>query len=73
MMNQQFWVIGGTYRDLTFSQLVDGTSRVEGPFPTYETAQRVWKERALESRSEACTRFTIAGQAMDPRRQMQAA
>jgi hypothetical protein len=68
-MNQQFWVIGGTYRDLTFSQLIDGTSRVEGPFQTYEAAQRVWRECTQASRSEACTRFTIAGQVTDPRRQ----
>jgi hypothetical protein len=68
-MNQEYWVIGGTYRDLTFSQLLDGTSRVEGPFPNYDAAQRVWKERTLASRSEACTRFTIASHAQDPRRQ----
>jgi len=72
-MNQQFWVIGGEYRDLTFSQLIDGTSRVEGPFQTYEDAHRVWRDRTKASQSEACTRFTIASQASDPRRQSQMA
>lgn len=72
-MTQQFWVIGGEYRDLTFTDLVSGTSRIEGPFPTYEAAQRVWRDRTQESRSIACMRFTIASQASDPRRQAQMA
>ena len=68
-MNQQFYVIGGQYRDMAFAQLVAGTSRIEGPFRSYEEAERVWKSHAMESRSDACTRYTIVASAANPRRQ----
>ena len=55
-MNTQFFVIGGEYRDMRFTDLVNGTSRIEGPYRTYEEAEQVWKSHAMESRSNACTR-----------------
>ena len=72
-MNQQYWVIGGEYRDLDFAELIEGTSQVEGPFNSYEAAHRVWRDRTVASKSEACRRYTIACHASDPRRQQIAA
>ena len=68
-MNTQFFVIGGEYRDMRFTDLVSGTSRIEGPYRSYEEAEQVWKNHAMESRSNACTRYTIVASATNPRRQ----
>ena len=58
-MPKQFWVIGGEYRNTEFHQLIDGTGRVHGPFTSYAEAKAKWSERALASRHEATTRYTI--------------
>ena len=70
-MPNQYFVIGGKYRDLDFNELIEGTSHVLGPYQAFEEAQRIWKERSVESRSEACTRYAIVKNAADPRRTQQ--
>ena len=37
-MTTQFWVIGGDYSDADFARPVDGTTRVHGPFGSYQEA-----------------------------------
>ncbi len=58
-MTKQYWVIGGEYRDTGFQHIVDGTSRVYGPFTTYDEARSAWRDQANETRHLATTRFTI--------------
>ena len=62
-MQKQFWVIGGEYRDTSFVDLIDGTSRVFGPFRDYNEARAQWGEQSMARRSEATTRFTIVSNA----------
>jgi hypothetical protein len=62
MMNattQQFWVIGGEFRDTSFSEMIDDAEAF-GPFPSYDTALRLWKERSQATRPLAHVRYTIA-------------
>jgi hypothetical protein len=65
-------VIGGQNRDKGFTDLINGTSRVEGPFRNYSDAERVWKSHTEETRSDAQTRYTIVTCAANPRRQQAA-
>jgi hypothetical protein len=58
-MHRQFWVIGADYGDIDFSRPVDGTTRVHGPFGSYQEASVVWREQAMESRYKALTRYVI--------------
>jgi len=58
-MHRQFWVIGADYDDTDFTRPVDGTTRVHGPFSSYQEATTVWREQAMESRFKALTRYTI--------------
>ena len=58
-MHRQYWVIGADYGDMDFTQPVDGTAEVHGPFGSYNAAKLAWRERATESRYKALTRFTI--------------
>ena len=72
-MAKQFWVIGGEYQCVAFHEVVQGTERVFGPFPSYEAADRVWRERSVASRSSATTRYSIVASAPNPARGMMAA
>ena len=58
-MQKQFWVIGADYRDMQFSQVVDGSSQVLGPYADYREANSAWREQAMATRYRATTRFTI--------------
>jgi hypothetical protein len=58
-MHRQFWVIGADYGDIDFARAVDGSTRVHGPFGSYQEATIVWREQATESRYRALTRYTI--------------
>ena len=64
-MPKQFWVIGGEYSDMQFEQLVEGTSRVFGPFRDIDAARTIWRERSVASKCEAATRYTIVTSAGD--------
>ena len=56
----RFWVVGGEYSDTGFSDLKDGTSRIYGPYESYQIALSRWRAAAEETRGNACVRFTIA-------------
>ena len=58
-MIQEYWVVGGSYRDAEFAALRDGTAEVYGPFGTYDEALSSWKARTQRSRAEATTRFSV--------------
>jgi hypothetical protein len=58
-MDKRFWVIGGEYTDTRFSQLVDGTGRMFGPFGDWSEARQVWDRIASETRSICTARYTI--------------
>ena len=59
-MKAQYWVIGGEYEDGDFTRIIDGTSRVYGPFDCHTAATQAWRDRAQASRHQAMTRYTIA-------------
>ena len=63
-MHRQFWVIGADYGDIDFTRPVDGTAHVHGPFGSYQEAVIVWRERAMESRYKALTRYVIVSDAL---------
>ena len=58
-MPEQYWVIGGEYESLAFDRLVDGTSRLSGPFQDIERAREVWRQWSDATRAQAATRYTI--------------
>ena len=39
-MTQEYWVVGGSYRDTRFADLEDGRGELFGPFPSYDDAFR---------------------------------
>ena len=59
-MKAQYWVIGGEFADGEFTRMVDGTSRVLGPFDCHTAATAAWREHAQASRHQAMMRYTIA-------------
>lgn len=61
-MKQRFWVVGGEYADTRFHETA-GPATAFGPYPTYNEALRVWREKSVESRPQAHVRFTIAVEA----------
>jgi hypothetical protein len=65
MQQQQnrYWIVGGEYADTSFSQLVGGTERVMGPYPTRENAMAAWQELAEATRANCYARFSIAEEA----------
>jgi hypothetical protein len=62
-MARQYWVIGGEYHDLEFRDFDHETSRIFGPFPRYEDAKSVWRQRSEMSRSKAYVRYSIVSNA----------
>ena len=52
-MIEEYWVVGGSYRDADFAALKDGTGEVYGPFVSYDEALSSWtaRSRALARRS----------------------
>lgn len=71
-MQQQFWVIGGEYRDGDFREMNGGDRSVYGPFGSYDEAQEVWRERSAETRPIALMRFSIVTNAACPGRSVAA-
>jgi hypothetical protein len=59
MMREEFWVVGGTFRDVTFVALEQSTSELHGPFTSYTDALARWRERTAVTRSQATARFTV--------------
>ena len=71
-MSQQFWVIGGEFRDAEFHEIEPESGRVLGPFHSYDEANQVWRQRAEESRSQAYIRYSIVASAPNPARRVEA-
>jgi hypothetical protein len=58
-MHEEFWVVGGSFRDVTFVALDEGTGELHGPFPSYDAALACWRRRTAETSSRATARFTV--------------
>ena len=58
-MIEEYWVVGGSYRDANFAALRDGSAEVYGPFVTYDDALKSWSQRTERTRSEATTRYSV--------------
>jgi hypothetical protein len=56
---EEYWVVGGSYRDASFAALNDGGGELYGPFPSYDDALHSWRERAAKTRSEATMRYSV--------------
>jgi hypothetical protein len=55
-----YWVIGGEYRDGTFSELAPGAQLERlGPFASYDEAKKAWAARAWATVDNALMRFRI--------------
>ncbi len=59
---ERYWVIGGEYECLSFSNVKDGAQQVFGPFATRDQARAEWKRRSAEHSSKATVRFGIAAE-----------
>ncbi len=58
-MTQEYWVVGGNYRDATFRDIEEGRGEVYGPFPSYTDALESWKARNAHTRPEATRRYSV--------------
>jgi hypothetical protein len=55
-----YWVVGGEYRDATFTEMAPGAQKERlGPFASYEEAYKVWASRAWATVDNALVRFRI--------------
>ncbi|KAB2869652.1 MAG: hypothetical protein F9K43_10935 [Bauldia sp.] len=57
-MTQEFWVVGGCYRDTSFAAM-DAAPEAYGPFARYEDALRSWSDQSTRTRSQASVRYSI--------------
>ncbi len=58
-MIEEYWVVGGNYRDAEFAALKEGTAEVYGPFVTYDEALTSWNARTEKTRAEATRRYSV--------------
>ena len=58
-MNTRFWVVGGKYTDTAFTELVNGSERVMGPYLDRDAALVAWRRVADQTRGECCIRFAV--------------
>ena len=58
-MTQEYWVVGGTFRDVSFADLEEGRGELYGPFPSYGDALQSWRARNAETRSQATRRYSV--------------
>lgn len=64
---RQFWVVGGIYKDTQFAELAESSSGVrEGPFETYDAANKAWQALAWDSVDDALAQFHIEEVEIDP-------
>jgi hypothetical protein len=59
MTREEFWVVGGSFRDVSFVALERSSGELHGPFPSYADALICWRERTAATRSQATARFTV--------------
>jgi hypothetical protein len=58
-MQEEFWVVGGNYRDTSFTALAEGGAEAYGPFARYEDALHSWSDRSNRNRPVAAVRYSI--------------
>ena len=58
-MLQEFWVVGGCYRDASFVALREGSGEVHGPFASYDDALNHWRDCTAKTRSQATARYSV--------------
>lgn len=58
-MVEEYWVVGGSYRDASFAALDEGSGELYGPFFSYDDALHSWRERAANTRSQATVRYSV--------------
>ncbi|MCP4309401.1 MAG: hypothetical protein GY788_31920 [bacterium] len=58
-MQKEYWVVGGRYRDISFTALTDGGAEAYGPFTRYDDALRSWSDCNAETRAQAAVRYSI--------------
>ena len=58
-MLQEFWVVGGSYRDASFVALREGSGELYGPFASYEDALHSWRDCSGKTRSQATVRYSV--------------
>jgi hypothetical protein len=59
----KYWIVGGEYTNTEFSELVNGTARVKGPFLDRDAAVQAWRRLISETRHQCLARYTIAEEA----------
>jgi hypothetical protein len=62
-MSKRFWVIGGEYRSTRFEELMPGTEKLLGPYPSLYDAQKVWRGISMASSACALERYAITTEA----------
>ena len=58
-MTQEYWVVGGSFRDVNFADLEEGRGELYGPYPSYREALQSWRNRSTETRAEATKRYSV--------------
>ena len=58
-MTQEYWVVGGSYRDTSFIDLEAEAGEAYGPFPSYDDAIRSWRDKTATTRPQATTRYSV--------------
>jgi hypothetical protein len=58
-MTEEFWVVGGRYRDVQFKDLEEGGAEAYGPFFRYEDALSSWSSHSARTRSFASVRYSV--------------
>jgi hypothetical protein len=56
---QEYWVIGGEYRDISFREL-RSDAEAFGPYDSHDQALRIWRARNEASKSAGLVRYRIA-------------
>lgn len=60
-MSNGFWVVGGEYTDCRFEDLVGGTEKMFGPYPSRDDAIQAWRRVAEETRCLCMVRYVVVG------------
>ncbi|MCP4380265.1 MAG: DUF4170 domain-containing protein [Hyphomicrobiales bacterium] len=58
-MQQEYWVVGGRYRDTSFTTLAEDGVEAYGPFAGYDEALKSWSDRNDGTRAQAAVRYSI--------------
>ncbi|MFC4350639.1 DUF4170 domain-containing protein [Fodinicurvata halophila] len=62
---QQYWVVGGEYRDANFTVPLEGREEWIGPFGSYHQAKAEWARLAWSTVDDAQTRYRIESMDQD--------